>query len=127
MELVAFVIAAALIEYMMFGFAVGKARSVHSVDAPAVTGPPEFERTMRAHQNTLENLVIFIPAIGLFAFYVHVELAAALGVIWIVGRFLYFRGYVADAPKRAPGMMISWLCSAIMLVGGAVGALVAWL
>jgi glutathione S-transferase len=105
-ELVAFVIACALIEYMIFGFAVGKARSVH---------------------NTLENLVIFIPAINLFAVYVHAEIAAALGAVWIIGRFLYFRGYVEDAPKRAPGMMISWICSAIMLVGGAIGALMAWL
>jgi glutathione S-transferase len=82
---------------------------------------------MRAHQNTLENLVIFIPAINLFAVYVHAEIAAALGAVWIIGRFLYFRGYVEDAPKRAPGMMISWICSAIMLVGGAIGALMAWL
>jgi glutathione S-transferase len=126
-ELVAFVIACALIEYMIFGFAVGKARSVHNVNAPSIAGPPEFERTMRAHQNTLENLVIFIPAINLFAVYVHAEIAAALGAVWIIGRFLYFRGYVEDAPKRAPGMMISWICSAIMLVGGAIGALMAWL
>ena len=81
MELVAFVIACALIEYMIFGVAVGRARTEHGVNAPAVTGPPVFERTMRAHQNTLENLVVFIPAVYLFAVYVHVELAAAIGVV----------------------------------------------
>ena len=48
MELVAFVIACALIEYMIFGVAVGRARTEHGVNAPAVTGPPVFERTMRA-------------------------------------------------------------------------------
>lgn len=127
MELVAFVIACALIEYMIFGIAVGRARTEYGVNAPAISGPPAFERTMRAHQNTLENLVVFIPAVYLFAVYVHIELAATIGVVWIVGRLVYFRGYVEDAPRRAPGVLVSILCNAVLLIGGAIGALVDWL
>ena len=56
-----------------------------------------------------------------------VEVAAALGVVWIIGRFVYFRGYVEDAPRRAPGVLISILCNAVLLLGGAIGALVSWL
>ncbi len=127
MELVAFVIVCALIEYTIFGLAVGKARTDFGVDAPAITGPPEFERTMRAHQNTLENLVLFIPAINIFAIYVSAGWSVAIGIVWIVGRFVYFRGYVEDPPRRAPGVLITVLCNAVLLLGGAIGALVAWL
>ena len=82
---------------------------------------------MRAHQNTLENLVVFVPAIAIFGVYVSPALAALVGVVWIVGRFVYFRGYVEDAPKRAPGVLVTVLCNAILAIGGGIGALVAWL
>ncbi|MCA9512520.1 MAG: MAPEG family protein [Myxococcota bacterium] len=127
MEWVAFVIVCALIEYMLFGIAVGRARAEYGVAAPAITGHPAFERTMRAHQNTLENLVVFVPAIAIFGVYVSPALAALVGVVWIVGRFVYFRGYVEDAPKRAPGVLVTVLCNAILAIGGGIGALVAWL
>ncbi len=59
MELVAIVIAVALIEYSVFGMLVGKARGTYGIDAPAITGHPVFERYYRVQQNTLENLVLF--------------------------------------------------------------------
>lgn len=127
MEWIAIVIVCALIQYTAFGIAVGKARSEFGVAAPAITGHPEFERTMRAHQNTLENLVVFVPAISIFGAYVSAPIGALVGVVWIIGRFVYFRGYVADAPKRAPGVLITVLCNAVLAIGGGIGALVAWL
>jgi len=126
-EWIAIVIVCALIQYTAFGIAVGKARSEFGVAAPAITGHPEFERTMRAHQNTLENLVVFVPAISIFGAYVSEPIGALVGVVWIIGRFVYFRGYVADAPKRAPGVLITVLCNAVLAIGGGIGALVAWL
>ena len=61
MDLIYLVIGLALLEYFIFGALVGQARGKHGVEAPAVTGHPEFERRLRVQQNTLEQLMIFIP------------------------------------------------------------------
>jgi uncharacterized MAPEG superfamily protein len=63
--------------------AVGKARAKYGIKAPATTGDPVFERTFRAHQNTIENTVMFLPALWLFAAFVGGIWAAALGAVWI--------------------------------------------
>jgi hypothetical protein len=79
------------------------------------------------HQNTLEQLVIFIPAAWLFGAYVSPLGAAGLGLVFVVGRFVYLRGYVEDPKKRSTGTLITLAAQAILLVGGAIGALLAWL
>jgi uncharacterized MAPEG superfamily protein len=127
MEPVAIVLALALIEYFAFGILVGRARGQYGVEAPATTGHPVFERYHRVHQNTLEQLVIFVPALWMFGVYVSAPVAALLGLVFIAGRFVYLRGYVQDPKKRSTGTMITLLAQAILLVGGAVGALLAWL
>lgn len=126
MNLVAFVTALALIEFFVFGLLVGRARGTYGVPAPAITGHPVFERYMRAHQNTMEQLVVFVPAIFLFATYVGPGIAALLGALFVVGRALYFAGYVAEASKRSAGFVVSALAQIVLLLGGAIGALVAW-
>ena len=44
-------------------------------------------------------------------------LAAAGGVVWIIGRIIYRFGYVADANKRGPGFGIQALASFVLLFG----------
>ena len=127
MELVAIVIVIALFEYFYFGINVARARGKYEIAAPAMTGNPIFERHVRVQQNTLEQLVIFIPAILLFATYVSTGIAALLGLVFVVGRFLYSRGYVEEPGKRGTGFLIGQVGQAILLLGGAVGAIVAWL
>jgi uncharacterized membrane protein YecN with MAPEG domain len=127
MEPVALVLALALIEYFAFGILVGRARGQYGVEAPATTGHPIFERYHRVHQNTLEQLVIFVPALWMFGVYASAPIAALLGLVFIAGRFVYLRGYVQDPKKRSTGTMITLLAQAVLLVGGAVGALLAWL
>ena len=122
MELVTVIIALALIEYSVFGMAVGWARGKYGVAAPAVSGDPIFERYYRVQQNTLELLVLFVPGMWMFAHYISAEVAAGLGVVFIVGRFLYFRGYVADPKSRSLGFALSFLPAQILLFGGLVGA-----
>ena len=107
MALVTIVIALALIEYSVFGILVGRARGKYGIDAPAITGNPIFERYYRVHQNTLEILVLFVPGMIIFAQYVSAEVAAGLGIIFIVGRFLYLRAYVADPKSRSLGFALS--------------------
>lgn len=123
MKLVVLVAAAALLEYVYFGYRVGRARDRYGVPAPAVTGHPLFERHHRVHQNTLENLVIFLPGLWLFATYVSAPIAALLGVVFIVGRAVYARGYVRDPAERRTGVMLSFPIGLILLVGGTLGAL----
>jgi len=123
MALVTAVVLLALIEYMIFSLQVGMARGRLDVPAPATTGNAEFERYFRAAANTAEQLLLFIPAMFAFGYYVHPVGAAVLGVVFIAGRALYQRTYVADAEKRGPGMMIGFVANVILLLGGLIGAL----
>ncbi|MFB3064014.1 MAG: MAPEG family protein, partial [Gammaproteobacteria bacterium] len=83
MDIVAIVSALILIEYWVISFLVGVAREKTGVKAPAMQGAPEFERISRVQQNTLEQLIVLLPAMWLFAFYVHAMIAAGLGVLFI--------------------------------------------
>ncbi len=122
MDLIYLVIGLALLEYFIFGALVGQARGKHGVEAPAVTGHPEFERRLRVQQNTLEQLMIFIPSLLLFGHYWSESGAAGLGAVFIVGRLIYSRGYVADPSKRSTGFAIGFLAQMILLLGAIAGA-----
>ena len=122
MEYVALVIVAALLQYFYFGILVGNARGTFNVAAPAITGHPVFERYYRVHQNTLEMLVIFIPAIVLFGYWVRPDLGAGIGAVYLVGRLVYLRAYVSDPGTRSLGFGLSILPTLILLLGGGVGA-----
>lgn len=114
---VAIVTLAALLVYFWMSIGVARARSKTGIQPPATTGDPMLERTMRAHVNTLEWLPIFLPSMWLFAAYWDANVAAGVGVVWIVGRILYFRGYVAEAAKRSIGFLIQFLACAALLFG----------
>jgi glutathione S-transferase len=122
MEPVAFVIALALVQYVVFAMLVGWARGKYGVKAPAVTGHEIFDRYFRVHQNTLELLVVFVPAIWLFGMYVDPTWAALLGLVYLVARVLYLRGYVADPAKREVGFALSVLPVFVLLAGALWGA-----
>ncbi len=123
MELVAIVVVLALIFYMVTAMLVGRARGKYGIEAPATTGDPIFERYFRVQQNTQESLMLFLPGMVLFTHYVSANVAAGLGVIWIVGRILYLRSYVADPKARGIGFMLSFVPCIILVIGGGVGAL----
>ena len=125
MELVAIVAALALLEYAYFGAQVSRARGRYGVKAPATTGHELFDRHYRVQQNTAEQLVMFLPALYLFAVYVSAPIAALLGLGFVLGRALYGRGYVADPERRGPGFIVGFAASAVLLLGGLAGAVVA--
>ena len=112
----------ALVEYLVFTIAVGRARYAFGVKAPATSGHPDFERYYRVQMNTLEQLVIFIPALWTFATFVNGDVAAILGATFIVGRAMYFYGYVKAAEKRSAGFGLSMLATLALLIGGIIGA-----
>jgi len=113
----------ALLVYIWTIFKVGGARVAFNVPAPATDGPPEFLRTWRVQMNTLEQLIIFLPSLWLFATGWGDLLAAIIGVFWPIGRIIYARGYIAAPEKRSLGFMISFFASVILLLGGLAGTL----
>lgn len=112
---------------MVFGMGV-RVAGTHKrtgIRAPAMTGHPDLERAVRAHSNTLEWMPVFLPALWLFAIYWSPVWAAALGLLWMIGRIAYFAGYVADPMKRYPGFFIQ-TATTLVLVLGALGRIL-WL
>jgi uncharacterized membrane protein YecN with MAPEG domain len=102
-----------------FGMALQVARTHHKTGilAPTMTGDPVLERTIRAHANMLEWMPIFLPSMWLFAIYWNATAAALLGLVWIIGRIIYFRGYIAEPNKRFPGFFIQSTAAFILLLG----------
>lgn len=126
MDLVAIVIGLVVVQYFYLTMKAGQVRGRTGVPAPAMFGHPEFDRQFRIQYNTMEQLVIFLPSIVLFGHYVSEPVAAGLGLVFMLGRALYARGYRIDPAKRGPGFGLTLLSNAVLLVGGLVGAVVAY-
>jgi uncharacterized membrane protein YecN with MAPEG domain len=122
MALVNLVIALALMEFFGFGAAVGKARDKYHVAAPATTGHEIFERYFRVQMNTLELLIMFIPAIWIFAHYISPGIAAALGALFLIGRIVYFLAYVKEPKSRKAGFALSAGPLLVLVIGAVFGA-----
>jgi len=113
----------AILLYFLTGIQVSRARVAFGIKVPAISGNPDFERVFRVQMNTLEWMPIFLPSLWLFALYINDALAAALGLVWIVGRVLYMTGYSQAAAKRGLGFGIQ-ATAAILLWLGALGAII---
>ncbi|MGH8218899.1 MAG: MAPEG family protein [Steroidobacteraceae bacterium] len=121
MNWVALVVLLALIEYFVLGGLVGRARAKYAVAAPAVTGHPLFERFFRVHQNSLEQLIVFVPAVWLFGLYVSARWAAIIGAVFLAARILYAIGYVAAPERREAGAWLSGLTEIVLVIGALIG------
>ncbi len=106
-----------LLIYFWTAMRVGKARGKYGVKAPATTGPEEFNLVYRGHVNTLEQLVLTLPALWLFAAFVGDLWAGLAGLVWVIGRLIYVTSYGAAADKRSTGFMIGMLATACCLMG----------
>jgi glutathione S-transferase len=126
-EPIAIVTVVVLVQYMVFAYHVSRARIKHGVLAPATSGHPEFECTFRIHQNTLEQLVLFIPALWMFGNYVHPLTGAAIGLLFPIGREVYRRSYITDPSSRVAGATIGGATIVVLLLGAAIGALLSWI
>ena len=115
MHLVHLVAMLAVLQYLVFGALVGRARGRYGVKAPAVTGHEGFERAYRIHMNTLELLVALLPALYVAARYWAPAAMAALGAVYLVGRLLYWRAYSVAPERRALGFVLSLAPIAFLL------------
>ena len=127
MEPIAVVSALAVFQTFSFAFLVGKQRVKHGVKAPAITGEAEFERAFRIHQNTVEQLVIFLPALWLFGYYVHALIGAGLGLVFVMSRLIYRNSYLKEPTSRGTGFGFGALIMMVLLFGGLIGAILSWI
>jgi len=117
----ALVSALALLLYVAVFLNAGRLRARFGIRAPAVAGPPEFERAFRIQQNTLEQLVWFLPALWLFALYVSPVWGGIVGVVWIAARGYYAVSYYRDPDSRGPGFLIGLGSAGVLLIGALIG------
>jgi len=103
--------------YFWMAITVARTHSRTGILAPTMMGDPVLERTYRAHVNTLEWMPIALPSMWLFAIYWSPGVAALLGLLWIIGRVIYFVGYVAEAKKRFPVFFIQATAAFALLLG----------
>jgi len=124
----------ALIFYIWTGLSVAGARGKHQVKAPTMTGPLEFECAVRVQANTLEWLVVFVPALWLAIVYFSPSMSIiylswlppVLGLIWVVGRVIYKTGYMTAPEKRETGFVISALAVLALIICALIGIFMTW-
>jgi glutathione S-transferase len=122
-HLTALITCLAVAVYFSTTILVSRARSAYGIKAPATSGNPDFERVFRVQMNTLEAMPIFLPVLWLFAIYVGDPFAAAMGLVWILGRILYIVSYTKAADKRGPGFGVQAFATVALWLG-ATGAIV---
>jgi glutathione S-transferase len=107
---------------------VGIARGKTRIDAPAVTGHPTLECAYRVQLNTVEQAIMFFPLLALATRYFHglAWLPAVFGLVWVIGRFIYLRGYMAAPAKRSAGFLISLVGTVGLLVLSIIGIVQTW-
>ncbi len=115
----------ALFVYFWMALQVGRARGRHKVPAPAMSGPDELMRVIRVHENTLEGLVLFLPALWLFALTIGDLWAALVGIFYPIGRVIYARGYYKAAEKRELGFSIGIIATGVLVVGDLIALVMA--
>jgi glutathione S-transferase len=115
--------------YFYTAFRVGNLRGKHNIQAPATSGHPEFDRAYRVQLNTLEQMGLFLPFFWVAAIYPirWPWLAPLIGLVWLLGRILYMRGYMADPGRRLTGVFTTGVSSIVMLVIAVSGVIRAWL
>jgi hypothetical protein len=118
----------ALVQLLFFGMLVGNARTKYQIKAPAVSGNEIFERYFRVQMNTIEQLLLFLPALWIASAYAFVAYywIALIGVVYLIGRMIYQRSYVADPAKRSAGFGMTALPVLALLVIDLVGVVIRW-
>jgi glutathione S-transferase len=102
-------------------YRVGSARKAHGVMPPACEGPEAFLRVFRVQQNTVEQLMLFLPSLWLCGIYFNPMVAALMGLVWLVARVFYVTGYSAATEKRLLPFLIALIVTVLLWVGAVFG------
>ena len=111
----------ALLQYVWFTARVGMTRGKYNINAPACDGDETWNRLFRVQQNTMEQLIVFIPATFAFSYYLSESWMLVPGLAFIIGRFLYSAEYQKDPKTRTPGMAITLLSNVVLVLGALFG------
>ena len=122
MHYIHLVAALAVLQFFFFGIMVGRARARFGVKAPATTGNEHFDRAFRVQMNTLEQLTGFLPALYIAGQFWPPTYVAAVGIVYLVGRFVYWRSYIADPTSRSLGFLLTVSPTFLLLTAGVAGA-----
>ncbi len=123
MHYVEIITALVVVQYLFFIFLVGRARGRYGVKAPAVTGHEGFERMYRVQMNTQELMVALVPSLLIAARFWPAEWVAAIGAVYLIGRFIYWRAYVGNPSSRGLGFGLSMLPVLALLLMALAGAI----
>ena len=115
------IILIALLQFIFFTGRTGFSRNKYDIQAPKTVGNDNWERIFRVQQNTLEQLVIFIPSMIIFSLYLSPTWVILPGVLFIIGRQIFSRLYIQNPQSRGPGMIVSFLSNIILVVGSLIG------
>ncbi len=125
MSAIVVVAVVALIQFIGFGFLVGRARGRYGVHAPATSGHELFDRYYRVHYNTMEQLLVFLPALFLSAGFGFGDdrISAAVGVVYLLGRQIFLSSYVREPKSRGVGFGLTLLPTVLLLLNALAGAI----
>ena len=121
MEYTIAIISIALLQYIFFTGRTGFSRGKFEINAPKTVGDETWERIYRVQQNTMEQLVIFIPGMIIFSTYVSQTWVLLPGILFVIGRQIYSQMYINNPDKRAPGMVLSFFSNIALVLGGLIG------
>lgn len=121
MEYQIIIILLACIQYLLFGLRTGVARTKFGIDAPRVSGNETWERYNRVHLNTLEQLIVFIPALLAFSYYVSPMWALLPGIAFLVARQTYSYLYIKNPKGR--GFPPTFFINVILVIGSLIGVM----
>jgi uncharacterized MAPEG superfamily protein len=107
-----------LIQYKIFMMQVGRARVSSGLKAPATSGDELFERWIRVQMNTIEQMVVTLPAMWICAYFFRPDVAAGLGLLFLIGRFIYASAYTKDPAKRGTGFIIGFIANIGLILCG---------
>ncbi|XP_070819327.1 leukotriene C4 synthase [Chaetodon trifascialis] len=96
-----------VLEQAYFSLQVIYARRKYSVSPPATAGPAGFERVFRAQANCSEYFPIFITVLWTSGVFFSQGLSSVCGLLYLYGRFRYFRGYSQSAQGRLAPLYFS--------------------
>jgi|TARA_B110000879_G_C11178195_1_gene517104 glutathione S-transferase len=111
----------ALLQFIFFTGRAGFSRGKYDIKAPKTVGNERWERIYRIQQNTMEQLLIFIPGTVIFSLYVSATWVLLPGILFIVGRHIYSRLYLESPENRGPGMVLSFFSNIFLVIAGLVG------
>ncbi len=124
LSVVTLIMVLAVIEVLVLGVLVGRGRDQYGVRAPATSGHPKWERLNRAHQNSLEQLVLFIPLFFAYCFNTGLQTGIVLGIVYLIARIIYAVGYVREAERRSTGAFLTFAVQVWLAVGAIIGLVV---